>query len=314
MAVTLDESYAACHALARRHYENFPVASWLLPPAVRPQVAAVYAFARTADDIADEPGMEPGERLARLEGYRRRLIASVAGQGSGWWRRPDGWLDPAGAAGASASGGANPTPDQIFPALLDTMTRFKLPMPLFTDLLSAFEQDVTVTRYETWVDVLDYCRRSANPIGRIMLRLSSYADAELDRASDAVCTALQLTNFWQDLAVDWSRGRLYVPAEVWRARGADPADLDAATWSPAWRAALADCGAYTRDLFSRGRPVCDGVGGRLRYQLRATWLGGSRVLDRLERGDFDVFRERPSLGASDAMVIACRTLAWRRAR
>ena len=175
-----------------------------------------------------------------------------------------------------------PTPDAIFPALFDTIERFELPESLFTDLLSAFEQDVTVTRYATWDDVLDYCRRSADPVGRIVLRLSGYRTDSLDHASDAVCTALQLTNFWQDLAVDWSRGRLYVPEEIWRAHGADPRDLDRGTWTPAWRAALEDCGHRTRALFDRGRAVCDGVGGRLRYELRATWLGGTRILERLE--------------------------------
>jgi squalene synthase HpnC len=183
---------------------------------------------------------------------------------------------------------------------------------LFTDLLSAFEQDVTVTRYETWDDVLDYCHRSADPVGRIVLRLSGYGHHALECASDDVCTALQLTNFWQDLAVDWRRGRLYVPEEIWRAHGADPADLDRQRWTPAWRSALEDCGRRTRVLFEQGRAVCDGVTGRLRYELRATWLGGTRILERLERNRFDVFAARPSLGAADGLVIACRTLAWRR--
>ena len=119
-------------------------------------------------------------------------------------------------------------------------------MSLFTDLLSAFEQDVSVTRYATWDDVLDYCRRSANPVGRIVLRLSGYRSEALDHASDAVCTALQLTNFWQDLAVDWSRGRLYVPEEIWRAHGADPRDLDRGTWTPAWRGRAAKTAASAR--------------------------------------------------------------------
>jgi len=293
----LPASYAACEQLARSHYENFPVASRLLPRRLRPHVAAVYAFARTADDIADEPGREPVERLALLEDYRQRL---TSGRG-----------DPA--PGASPSRRPVSPPDVLFPALFDTIDRFDLPVSLFTDLLNAFEQDVTTTRYETWDQVLDYCRRSANPVGRIVLRLSGYRSESLDFASDGVCTALQLTNFWQDLAVDWSRGRLYVPAEAWRARGADTADLDRGAWTPAWRATLGDCGTRTRAQFERGRAVCDGVGGRLRYELRATWLGGMRILNRLERCGYDVFRARPSLGVVDGMVIAWRTLAWRRA-
>jgi squalene synthase HpnC len=292
--VTLQASYAACEHLARTHYENFPVASRLLPSRLRPHVAAVYAFARTADDIADEPGLETVERLRRLAQFRERVVRRESPT----------------SAFAKASADSS---DEIFPALFDTIERFDLPQSLFTDLLSAFEQDVTVTRYATWDHVLDYCRRSANPVGRIVLRLSGYRSDALDGASDAVCTALQLTNFWQDLAVDWSRGRLYVPEEVWRAHGADPHDLDRGAWTPAWRAALADCGQRTGALFGRGRSVCDGVRGRLRYELRATWLGGTRILERLEQHHFDVFAARPSLAVTDGMVIACRTLTWRRA-
>jgi hydroxysqualene synthase len=334
--VNLQASYAACEHLARTHYENFPVASRLLPKHLRPHVAAVYAFARTADDIADEPGLAADQRLRLLAEYHERLDAETsadpdagdrlslasgadvlaAGAAGAVRRSAPPWQSaggtPATAAGSTGHPGALDA-DAIFPALLDTIDTFDLPASLFTDLLSAFEQDVTVTRYATWSDVIDYCRRSANPVGRIVLRLSGYRSDALDHASDAVCTALQLTNFWQDLAVDGSRGRLYVPEEIWGAHGAEPRDLDRGAWTPAWRAALEQCGHRTRALFAQGRAVCDGVEGRLRYELRATWLGGSRILDRLEQNRFDVFNARPSLGAMDALVIACRTLAWRRA-
>ena len=283
--MNLSEAYAACEALAASHYENFPVASRLLPAKLRPHVAAVYAFARTADDFADEPGREVEERLRLLAEWRRRLHEPGAGSGE---------------PGAT-----------IFLALQDTIDRFELPVQLFDDLLDAFAQDVTTTRYATWADVLDYCRRSANPVGRLVLRLSGYREDRLDAASDAVCTALQLTNFWQDLAIDWSRGRLYVPEEIWRPHQAGPAELDGGRMTAAWAAALRDCGARTRALFDRGRPVCDGVTGRLRYELRATWLGGTRILDRLDRSGFDVFTARPKLGTADALVIACGTLLWR---
>ncbi len=277
--VNLDQAYASCQRLAESHYENFPVASRLMPARLRPHIAAIYAFARTADDFADEPGREPEERLRLLDEWRRQLHA--------------------------------PPEDGIFVALHDTISRFGLPLGLFEDLLSAFIQDVSTTRYPSWDTVLDYCRRSANPVGRLVLRLSGYRDDALDRASDAVCTALQLTNFWQDLAIDWPRGRLYVPEETWRAAGADPAALARGTLTPEWAAAMRACGARTRQLFAAGRPVCDGVGGRLRYELRATWLGGSRILDRLEAVNYDVFTMRPSLGASDAIVIASKALLWR---
>ena len=280
MNADLQAAYQACEALAQSHYENFPVASRLLPARLRPHVAAIYAFARTADDFADEPGREPRERLALLEDWRRRLHDR-----------------------ASSS--------HEFLALHDTITRFDLPLQLFDDLLDAFTQDVQTTRYATWTEVLDYCRRSANPVGRLVLRLSGYRDDRLDRASDAVCTALQLTNFWQDLAIDWSRGRLYVPEETWRAHHAAPEMLSGGTLTPAWAAAMRDCGARTRALFAEGRPVADGVRGRLRYELRATWLGGTRILDRLERSGYDVFTARPALGVPDAIVIAWGTLLWR---
>ena len=268
-----------------------------MPARLRPHVAAIYAFARTADDFADEPGREPEERLRLLDEWGRRLDGVPVKE-----RPPVKECLP----------GKECLPDMIFSALADTRERFDLPAELFHDLLSAFKQDVVTTRYASWHDLLDYCRRSANPVGRLVLRLSGYRDAELDRASDAVCTALQLTNFWQDLAIDWPRGRLYVPEDVWRAAGADPAALDRGQITPGWTAAMRACGQHTRRLFADGRPVCDGVSGRLCYELRATWLGGSRILDRLAAVDFDVFTSRPSLHTSDAIVIAFGTALWRR--
>lgn len=282
-AAELQAAYDACLALAQSHYENFPVASRLMPAPLRRHVAAVYAFARTADDYADEPGYDPAERLRLLHEWRTRL------------HDPDDRSDE-------------------FVALHDTIERFDLPVALFDDLLDAFTQDVTTTRYQTWSSVLDYCRRSANPVGRLVLRLSGYRDAGLESASDAVCTALQLTNFWQDLAIDWGRGRLYVPEDVWMAHGADPLHLDAGRLTSQWASAMSECGRRTRALFLDGRPVCDGVSGRLRYELRATWLGGTRILDRLDRSGFDVFQARPKLGTRDALVIACGTLLWRETR
>jgi hydroxysqualene synthase len=293
----LREAYAACEALAKSHYENFPVASTLMPAHLRPHVAAVYAFARTADDFADEPGYEKEERLRLLADWRARLRAL----------NPDSNVLP----DRNAFPDKYSLPDMIFTALEDTIDRFKLPVQLFDDLLDAFVQDVTTTRYSMWADVLDYCRRSANPVGRLVLRLSGYNSDVLDRASDAVCTALQLTNFWQDLAIDWERGRLYVPEEIWRRHSADLSSLNGKQMAPAWAAALRDCGERTRSLFQEGRPVCDGVSGRLRYELRATWLGGTRILDRLDRSGFDVFTARPRLGTADALVIAFGTLLWR---
>lgn len=284
----LASAYDACAGLAREHYENFPVASLLLPRAMRPHVAAVYAFARTADDFADEGMRTVEERLRLLD----------------WWRgmlhdQRDGRV------------GAVREPPLQFLALHNTIREKRLPLSLFNDLLSAFRQDVTVHRYATWSDLLDYCRRSANPVGRLVLRIAGHDDPVLDRQSDAFCTALQLANFWQDLGRDWEKGRLYVPRADLEAAGASESDLDARRITPAWRAALAAVTARTRTLFDEGRGVADGVSGRLRWELRLTWLGGTRILDRLERDDFDVFRRRPALGPADAPVIVWRALAWR---
>jgi len=281
----LDAAYAHCLALASSHYENFPVASWLVPAPIRPHVAAVYAFARSADDFADEDGYDTAERFRLLDDWLARLHVSVG-------------------PGADAS-------DPIFLALGHTIRTCKLPVDLFEALLSAFRQDITVTRYATWDDVDDYCRRSANPVGRLVLRLFGHDDARLDAWSDAICTALQLTNFWQDFAVDWRRGRLYVPEEQWRASGADPDALSPAmTTTPReWQQALAASAARTRALFYRGRPLLEYTRGRLRLELEATWHGGTRVLEKLEQGRFDPVAARPKLGIGDGLVIAWRMLS-----
>jgi phytoene synthase len=288
--VTPDEAYAACARVARGHYENFPVASLLLPPPMRPHIAAIYAFARAADDFADEGDRPAAERLRLLDDWHARLQACAAG------RAGDGGL-----AGD----------DAVFVALGETIRTCALPVALFEDLLSAFRQDVTTTRYATWPDLLDYCRRSANPVGRLVLRVAGYGDDRLDAASDAICTALQLTNFWQDLELDWGKGRLYVPRDTLDRTGASERDLDGRTMTTAWREALADLAARTRALFDQGRPVCDGVAGRLRYELRFTWLGGRRILDRLEHAGFDVFAARPALGFADLAGLAWNAVAWR---
>ncbi|HZP48417.1 MAG TPA: squalene synthase HpnC [Vicinamibacterales bacterium] len=284
---SLARAYAACEALAREHYENFPVASWLLPRAMRPHVAAVYAYARIADDIADEGSAPAEERLKRLDAWKRRLHAAVI---------------------------AAPPPaaheDLIVIALAHSVRTLDLPVTLFDDLLSAFGQDTMTTRYDSWADVFDYCRRSANPIGRLVLRIAGCRDAALDRSSDALCTALQLTNFWQDFGRDWRAGRVYVPGEVQRAAGAVESQLAAGALDAAWIRAIAACVSVTRDLFDKGRAVCDGVGGRLRYELRFTWLGGHRVLDRVDAARGSLMTCRPTLGARDVPALAWQALRW----
>jgi len=308
--VTLDDAYAVCERIARRHYENFPVASLLLPAAMRPHIAAIYAFARAADDFADEGNRTPAERVALLEEWGGRLSACVRSE-TAVRPSPESRIpNPKPLAPCPLS--LAPEPDAIFLALGHTIRSCSLPADLFEDLLSAFRQDAGTKRYATWAEVMDYCRRSANPVGRLVLRVAGHADARLDRASDAVCTALQLTNFWQDLERDWQKGRLYVPRADYERFGARLEDLDARVMSPAWRNALSEMTARTRRLFEEGRAVCDGLGGRLRYELRLTWLGGVRILDRLEQKGFDVFTARPTLGRSDVPALLWSAVSWSR--
>ncbi len=289
MNPTVARAYAACAALARSHYENFPVASRLLPPAMRPHVAAVYAFARVADDIADEGTDSPEVRRARLDAWRGRLHE---------------------AAGGAAQGSAS-RDDQIFLALGHSIRSLDLPVSLFDDLLSAFAQDTMTTRYASWADLLDYCRRSANPVGRLVLRIGGYHGEAAALSSDALCTALQLTNFWQDFGRDWQAGRLYVPREVSEASGAAEADLSRSPLSAAWTDALGRCVQRTRECFAQGRAVCDMVSGRLRYELRATWLGGARILDRVEQRRDELLTERPSLSGRDVPALLWRAARWK---
>jgi len=294
MVNDLEAAYASCEHAARSHYENFPVASLLVPAAMRRHVAALYAFARAADDFADEGARSPQERQRLLDGWGVRLGASAA----------------AGAAGPPPRPGEPANAVEIFLALGATIRDKRLPVALFEDLLSAFGQDVTVTRYPRWDDVLDYSRRSANPVGRLVLRIAGYDDPRLDGWSDAICSALQLTNFWQDLGGDWRAGRLYVPREVVSACGADEQELNGDRLTAPWRAALARCISETARHFRAGRAVCDGVRGRLRYELRLTWLGGCRTLERVEGTGAALLADRPTLSARDLPVILWRAARW----
>jgi squalene synthase HpnC len=283
-------AYAACEALARSHYENFPVASRLLPREMRPHIAAIYAFARVADDIADEGELPAAERQTRLDAWRRRLHSALSAERSA----------------------AEPTDheDLIVVALAHSIHACRLPIELFDDLLSAFEQDTMTTRYASWSEVFDYCRRSANPVGRLVLRVAGRCDEDADRSSDALCTALQLTNFWQDFGRDWRAGRLYVPRDVQHEYGAREEELNAESMSDGWVRALGECVRVTRDRFDAGRAVCDRVTGRLRFELRCTWLGGRRILDRTDRARRTLLSYRPTIGLADLPAIAWGASRW----
>jgi squalene synthase HpnC len=302
------EGYAACERMARRHYENFPVASRLLSRAMRPHIAAVYAFARVADDFADESGRPAEQRQHLLDQWLDRLRDAVE-------RHPAGTIVRADAAADGRL--AQPDYDQsaMFAAMANTVHECRLPLSLFEDLISAFRQDTTVKRYETFGDVLDYCRRSADPVGRLVLAIAGYRDERVERASDKVCTALQLANFWQDLEQDWQRGRLYVPQDMMRASGAKEEDLAGRRLTSEWREVMSELTRRTRQLFLQGREAADLVRGRLRLELRLTWLGGWRILERLEKQRFDVFAGgRPTLGARDVPLLLWRAATWRVSR
>lgn len=263
---------------------------------MRPHVAAVYAFARVADDIADEGSAPPAERLEQLRLWQDRI------------HRAAGDDEDAGHVDDRA---ALDRDELIALALGHSIRSLDLPLQLFDDLLSAFGQDTMTTRYASWSDVFDYCRRSANPVGRLVLRIGGYRDDALDRSSDALCTALQLTNFWQDFGRDWRAGRLYVPRDEQIACGAIEAELDSGRIGPAWSRVLARTVQVTRETFEKGRHVCDGVTGRLRMELRFTWLGGARILERVDRGRDRLLDDRPALGKGDVPLLLWRAARWR---
>lgn len=296
--VGVADAYASCARAGRAHYENFPVASWLLPRDMRRHVAAVYAFARAADDFADEGERSVETRHRLLDGWLRRLHEATAGDAATS-------VDP-----RPPEAGEPANTREIFVAVGATVRAKTLPVGLFEDLLSAFRQDVTVTRYETWADLFDYCRRSADPVGRLVLRVGGHRDPALDGLSDSICTALQLTNFWQDVKPDYDRGRIYLPADEMRAHRAKEQALARGRLTPEWARAMAAAVGRTRELFLAGRPLCDQLRGRLRYEIRATWLGGMRILDRIEAAGFDVLGARPTIGLADGPGIVAGVLAW----
>lgn len=272
-------AYAECRRLARRHYENFPVASYLVPRDRRNALAAIYAFARYADDVADEPGIE--NRLEKLSAWRAQLRESYDGRGE----------------------------HPVFVALQDAASRFRLSERHFHDLLTAFERDVRQNRHADFESLLTYCRFSANPVGRLVLELFDHREAALFELSDSICTALQLTNFWQDVAVDLARDRLYLPLNDLARFDLSVDDLFAfvASRQPVnddrWRGLMGMLVARTREIFEHGRPLPEKVRPELRRQLRLTWLGGMAVLERVEGAGFDVFHRRPSLGAFDFLQL-----------
>ncbi|WP_431261408.1 squalene synthase HpnC [Roseateles chitinivorans] len=267
------------------HYENFPVASWLSPPALRPAIMAIYRFARTADDLADEGDATPAQRLRDLADYRTDLRAVAAGQApSTRWA------------------------SRVFVPLGRVLAEHRLPVPLLDDLLDAFEQDLVKTDYATRAELIDYCRRSANPVGRLLLHLYGIDDAESLRRSDAICSALQLINFWQDFTVDGPRGRIYAPQEDRRRHGVEGQALLSLEDSPAARALISELCDWARDLMAEGAPLARRIPGRAGWELRLVVQGGLHILDKLASNRFDALLRRPTIVASDAPLLLWRAV------
>jgi len=266
------------------HYENFPVASWLLPPALRPPVEAIYAFARNADDFADEGDRSDAERIALLDGYSRNLERIARRE------RPD---------------------DPVFSRLHDAIVAHDLPIALFHDLLDAFRQDVVKKRYATFDELMDYCRRSADPVGRLLLALFRRDDPANLRDSDAICSSLQLINHWQDIAVDWGKGRVYLPQEDLARFGVPESQIAAGRVDARWQDLVRFQSQRARAMMRAGAPLGTRLPGRIGLEIRAIASGGLRILDKIDAVDGDVFRHRPVLVLGDWIRIGWRAALWR---
>lgn len=266
------------------HYENFPVASVLCPPHLRPAIAAIYWFARTADDIADEGDAAPQTRLDDLAAMRADLMATASGQPP------------------------SPRWAGVFAQLGPVIRHFSLPVHLLADLLSAFEQDVVKQRYASQPELLDYCRRSANPVGRLLLHLYGVKDAESLEESDCICSALQLINFWQDLSIDIPRGRIYLPADAWGRHGVDEAQLLGLESNPNTINLIATHARQAGAMMKKGSKLVKKVPGRGGWELRLVVQGGLRILDKIEALGFDTLQRRPKLSAWDVTVMGWRAL------
>ena len=282
--LTLSEAYRYCQDVAAEHYENFPVASRLLPRRFRQPITVIYAFARTADDFADEGDRSPAERLKLLDDYEARLQRLIAGM---------------------------PGSEPVFIALADVIKRYALPIGLFQDLLSAFSQDVTKQRYENFDEVMDYCRRSANPVGRLLLYLYNQSETENLSLSDQICTALQLINFLQDLSQDFDEhNRIYLPQDEMRKYQVSETELRNRVNNAAMQALIEVQIKRARALLLAGAPLGNKLPGRIGLELRMIIQGGMRILQKLEEHGGNVFL-RPRLKKSDYLAMLWNALLYR---
>jgi len=280
VAPTLEEARAWCRHLAETHYENFHVASWFLPKALRPHFHSIYAYCRVSDDLGDEVG-STDQALALLDLWGRELDACYEGRA----RHP------------------------VFVALKETIDAFSIPKEPFADLLKAFRQDQTVTRYASMEDVLGYCRYSANPVGRLVLYACGEVSEEKFRLSDATCSALKLANFWQDVRVDWKKDRVYLPQNDMRKFGVSDETIAAGVATTEFRALLKFEVEYARSLFEQGLPLIGRVNRDLALDLDLFSRGGLEILRAVERCDYDVLRARPAISKRTKIGLALRALS-----
>jgi squalene synthase HpnC len=277
---SLEEASAYTRWLATHHYENFHVVSFLLPKRLHQDFYNVYSYCRWADDLGDEIG-DRGRSLELLGWWRDELEAMYRGEA----RHP------------------------VFVALAGTVRRHQIPQQPFADLIQAFVQDQTVTRYHDWDDLFGYCRFSANPVGRLVLYLCGYSDPARQRLSDATCTALQLANFWQDVTVDWEKDRVYIPLEVLHRHGATLEDLAAHRFTPAFGETMREICGKARELFLEGLPLVGMVNRRLSLDLDLFSRGGLKVLDKIEHQGYDVLTSRPHISKSERVALLLGSLA-----
>ena len=274
---SLEEARAYCERLAKTHYENFSVATWFLPSRLRQHFYNVYAYCRISDDLGDEVG-DPQQSLELLDQWEAELNACYAGSP----KHP------------------------VFVAMAETVKQFNIPLHEFSDLLIAFRQDQTVTRFETFDDILAYCRYSANPVGHLVLYLCGYSDAERQQFSDYTCTALQLANFWQDVFVDYGKGRIYLPLEDLRRFGVTGEDIAQRRATPQFLAMMKFEVERARDWFARGLPLVKMVNRELAMDLELFSRGGQEILNAIERQSFDVLRARPEISKSRKLMLVLR--------
>jgi squalene synthase HpnC len=276
-APSLEEARAYCERLAKSHYENFSVATWFLPRRLRQHFYNVYAYCRISDDLGDEVG-DPQQSLELLDQWEAELNACYAGSP----KHP------------------------VFVALAETVKQFNIPQHEFSDLLIAFRQDQTITRFEKFDDILAYCRYSANPVGHLVLYLGGYSDAKRQQLSDYTCTALQLANFWQDVFVDYSKGRIYLPLEDLRRFGVTGEDIAQRRATPQFVSMMKFEVERARDWFARGLPLVNMVNRELAIDLELFSRGGQEILNAIEREGFDVLRVRPEISKSRKLLLVLR--------